>query len=244
MSVGADGTVIEVGAPGSGSAQIELTLQASRTNFGTLFLFGRHFDEDASVTAISLVSQSVMALENARLHRIVKDQAHVDGLTGLANRRHSEEALTSELSRSSRFGGPLSVVMTDLDNFKAVNDEHGHPVGDTVLRRFARLLDGSVREVDLAARWGGEEFLLILPGTDADGAARLAERIRARLEETTLLTPEGVPIVATASFGVASAGEDGVSAERLVAAADAALYAAKRAGKNRVEQAGEPVAPQ
>jgi diguanylate cyclase (GGDEF)-like protein len=135
--------------------------------------------------------------------------------------------------------------MTDLDNFKAVNDEHGHPVGDTVLRRFARLLEGSVRDVDVAARWGGEEFLLILPGTDAEGAARLAERIRARLEETTLLTPEGVLIVATASFGVASAGEDGAaSAERLVAAADAALYAAKRAGKNRVEQAGEPVAPQ
>jgi diguanylate cyclase (GGDEF)-like protein len=245
MIVGADGTVIEVGNPGSGSAQLELTLQASRTSFGTLFLFGRHFDEDASVTAVSLVSQSVMALENARLHRIVKDQAHLDGLTGLANRRHSEEALTAELSRSARFGGSLSVVMTDLDNFKAVNDEHGHPVGDTVLRRFARLLEGSVRDVDVAARWGGEEFLLILPGTDAEGAARLAERIRARLEETTLLTPEGVLIVATASFGVASAGEDGAaSAERLVAAADAALYAAKRAGKNRVEQAGEPVAPQ
>ena len=244
MIVGADGTVIEVGSPGSGSAQLELTLQAARTSFGTLFLFGRHFDEEASVTAVSLVSQSVMALENARLHRIVKDQAHVDGLTGLANRRRSEEALSSELARTTRFGSPLSVVMTDLDNFKAVNDEHGHPVGDTVLRRFARLLAGSVRDVDVAARWGGEEFLLILPGTDAEGAMRLAERIRARLEETTLLTPEGIPIVATASFGVAAAGEEELSAEALVAAADAALYAAKRAGRNRVEQAGEPVAPQ
>ena len=244
MIVGADGTVIEVGVTGSGSAQLELPLQASRSNFGTLFVFGRHFDEDASVTAVSFVSQSVMALENARLHRIVKDQAHVDGLTGLANRRHSEEALTAELSRAARFGGSLSVVMTDLDNFKAVNDEHGHPVGDTVLRRFARLLEASVRDVDTAARWGGEEFLLILPGTDAEGATQLAERIRTRLEETTLLTPEGIPIRATASFGVAAAGEDEVSAERLVAAADAALYAAKRAGRNRVEEAGEPVAPQ
>jgi two-component system, cell cycle response regulator len=243
MIVSADGTVIEVGSPGSGSAQLELPLQASRSNFGTLFLFGRYFDEDASVTAASLVGQSVMALENARLHRIVKDQAHVDGLTGLANRRHSEEALTAELSRAARFGGSLSVVMTDLDNFKAVNDEHGHPVGDTVLRRFARLLEALVRDVDTAARWGGEEFLLILPGTDAEGATQLAERIRTRLEETTLLTPEGIPIRATASFGVAAA-EDEVSAERLVAAADAALYAAKRAGKNRVEEAGEPVAPQ
>jgi diguanylate cyclase (GGDEF)-like protein len=244
MIVGADGTVIEVGATGSGIAQLELPLQASRSTFGTLFLFGRHFDEDASVTAASLVGQSVMALENARLHRIVKDQAHVDGLTGLANRRRSEEALTAELSRAARFGGSLSVVMTDLDNFKAVNDDHGHPVGDTVLRRFARLLEASVRDVDTPARWGGEEFLLILPGTDAEGATQLAERIRTRLEETTLLTPEGIPIRATASFGVAAATEDEVSAEGLVAAADAALYAAKRTGKNRVEQAGEPVAPQ
>jgi diguanylate cyclase (GGDEF)-like protein len=241
MLVGADGTVIEVGTPGSGNAQLELPLQASRTNFGTLFLFGLHFDEDASVTAVSLVGQSVMALENARLHRIVKDQAHLDGLTGLPNRRHAEEALATELARGARFGDPLAVVLTDLDDFKAVNDQHGHPVGDTVLCRFARLLEASVRDVDLAARWGGEEFLLVLRGTDAEGAARLAERIRSRLEETTLLTPEGVPIVTTASFGVVSA-PDGGSADRLVVAADAALYAAKRAGKNRVEQAGETVA--
>jgi diguanylate cyclase (GGDEF)-like protein len=244
MIVSADGTVIEVGVSGSGRAQLELPLQASRSNFGTLFLFGRYFYEDASMTAVSLVSQSVMALENARLHRIVKDQAHVDGLTGLANRRHAEDALAAEVARTSRFGGSLALVMTDLDNFKAVNDEHGHPVGDTVLRRFARLLDASVRDVDVAARWGGEEFLLILPGTDVAGAVRLAERIRERLEETTLLTPEGVPIAATASFGVAAAAEETGTAERLVAAADAALYAAKRAGKNRVERAGEPVAPQ
>jgi two-component system cell cycle response regulator len=244
MIVSSDGTVIEVGATGSGGAQLELALQASRSNFGTLFLFGRHFDEDASVTAVSLVSQSVMALENARLHRIVKDQAHVDGLTGLANRRHAEEVLAAEISRALRFGGSLAVVMTDLDHFKSVNDEHGHPVGDTVLRRFARLLEASIRDVDLAARWGGEEFLLILPGTDGAGAARLAERIRTRLAETTLLTPEGVPIVATASFGVAATAEEPGSAEELVAEADAALYAAKRAGRNRVESAGEPVTPQ
>jgi two-component system cell cycle response regulator len=244
MIVGSDGTVIEVGAAGSGGTQLELPLQASRSNFGTLFLFGRYFDEEATVTAVSLVSQSVMALENARLHRVVKDQAHIDGLTGLANRRHAEEALASEIARAERFGGSLAVVMTDLDNFKTVNDEHGHPVGDTVLRRFARLLEASVRDVDIAARWGGEEFLLILPGTDAEGAVRLAERIRARLEETTLLTPEGIPIVATASFGVAARAEEPGSEEQLVAAADAALYAAKRTGKNRVEQAGEPVRPE
>jgi diguanylate cyclase (GGDEF)-like protein len=105
-----------------------------------------------------------------------------------------------------------------------------------VLCELARLLDSSVRDVDIAGRWGGEEFILVLPGTDADGAVRLAGRIRALLEDRTLVTPEGVPVRITASFGVA-AYENGGSAEELVAAADAALYEAKRAGKNRVAQA-------
>ena len=147
----------------------------------------------------------MIALDNAKLHRIVERQALLDGLTGLANRRQAEDALSSELARAARFGGPLSVVIGDLDDFKAVNDAHGHGVGDTVLREFARLLERSVRDVDVASRWGGEEFLLVLPGTDADGAVQLAQRIRDYLEDRTLLTPEGVPVRVTASFGVAEA---------------------------------------
>lgn len=240
MIVTSEGAVVEVGAAGSGRQQLEIPLQASRHGFGTLLLFGRHFDEEARMTAVSLAAQSVMALENARLHRIVKDQADLDGLTGLANRRHGEETLTTEIARVARFGGAVGVVAADLDNFKRVNDLHGHPVGDTVLRRFARLLVDSIRDVDVAARWGGEEFLLILPGTDAEGAERLAERVRASLEEKTLLTPEGLPIAVTASFGVAAAtGDD--TAEHVVSCADSALYAAKRAGKNRVVAASERV---
>jgi diguanylate cyclase (GGDEF)-like protein len=236
MLLGADGHVVEVGVAGAGSDQLEIPLHAGKVGFGTLFLFGRNFDDEARMTAISLVSQSVMALENARLHRIVERQALSDGLTGLANRRHAEESLATELSRADRFGGPLSVVVTDIDDFKTVNDEHGHPVGDTVLCEFARLLESSVRDVDVAGRWGGEEFLLILPGTDAEGAVRLAGRIRALLEDRTMVTPEGVPVRITSSFGVA-AYEEGTSAEELVAAADAALYEAKRTGKNRVARA-------
>jgi diguanylate cyclase (GGDEF)-like protein len=128
------------------------------------------------------------------------------------------------------------VVIGDLDDFKVVNDDYGHPVGDTVLREFARVLAGSVREVDVAARWGGEEFLLVLPGTDADGAVRLAQRIREHLADTTLLSSEGLPIRVTASFGVAEAQEESGPAD-LVAAADAALYEAKRSGKDRVRRA-------
>jgi diguanylate cyclase (GGDEF)-like protein len=239
MLVGSEGQVVEVGAPGTGSDQLELPLRAGQSTFGTLFLFGRNFDDDARLTAASLVGQSVIALDNAKLHRIVERQALVDGLTGLANRRQAEDALASEVSRAARFGGPLAIVIGDLDDFKSVNDEHGHPVGDTVLREFAAVLARTVRDVDIASRWGGEEFLLVLPGTDAAGAVRLAQRIRDYVEGRTLVTPEGIPVRITASFGVAEL-EDGDAAEQLVASADAALYQAKRAGKNRVELAPAP----
>jgi diguanylate cyclase (GGDEF)-like protein len=234
MLIGADGQIVEVGAPGTGADQLELPLRAGRDgSFGTLLLFGRNFDVEAKLTAASLVAQSVVALDNAKLHRIVERQALADGLTGLANRRHCEDTLDAEVARAHRFGGPLAIVLGDLDDFKSVNDEHGHPVGDTVLREFSRLLENSVREVDVAGRWGGEEFLLVLPGTDRAGAVRLAERVRQYLEDRTLLTPEGVPVRITASFGVAEH-EQGWDVETLVVAADEALYEAKRTGKNRV----------
>jgi diguanylate cyclase (GGDEF)-like protein len=236
MLVGADGQIFEVGAPYYGSDRLELPLTAGRDSYGTLFLFGRRFEEEAIETANSLVAQAVTALDNAKLHRIVERQALVDGLTGLANRRHAEDRLESELARAERFGGPLAIVIADLDDFKAVNDVHGHPVGDTVLRAFARTVLASMRDADVAGRWGGEEFLLVLSGTDGAGAAQLAERIRAQVAEGSLLTPEGVPVRVTASFGVAHY-EEGQNLETLVAMADAALYEAKRGGKNRVERA-------
>ena len=237
MLIGADGQIVEVGVPGTGADQLELPLRAGRdASFGTLFLFGRNFDVEARLTAASLVAQSVVALDNAKLHRIVERQALADGLTGLANRRHCEDTLDAEVARAYRFGGPLAIVLGDLDDFKAVNDEHGHPVGDTVLREFSRLLENSVRDVDVAGRWGGEEFLIVLPGTDRAGAVRLAERVRQYLEDRTLLTPEGVPVRITASFGAAEH-EPGWDVETLVAAADEALYEAKRTGKNRVRHA-------
>ena len=133
------------------------------------------------MTAVSLASHAVVALDNARLHRIVERQALVDGLTGLANRRQCEETLADELARVERFGGALAVVVADLDWFKDVNDRYGHPAGDAVLREFAALLQETVRDVDLAGRWGGEEFLLVLPGTDLAGGAQVAERIRVAL---------------------------------------------------------------
>src|SRR5207248_7992186 len=131
------------------------------------------------------------------------------------------------------FGGPLAIVITDLDDFKEINARFGHPAGDIVLREFARTLQDGIRDIDLASRWGGEEFVLLLPGTDVSGAVNVAERIRQALEARLVLSGAGEPIAVTASFGVAGFPE-AVSAQGLLAAADGALYAAKRGGKNRV----------
>lgn len=230
---GPEGYVVRVGDPNAGAERFELPLNAAGTTFGTLVLSGPGFSMHDVEAASLLVGHAVVALENARLHRILERQALVDGLTGLANRRVAEETLAAELARATRFGSPLTLVMADLDSFKGVNDRYGHPAGDVVLREFAGVLQESLREIDLAARWGGEEFCLVLPGTDAAGAARLAERLRRVLEERAILTAEGVPFAVTASFGVAEC-PPLATVDDLVAAADAALYEAKRAGRNRV----------
>jgi diguanylate cyclase (GGDEF)-like protein len=172
-----------------------------------------------------------------RLHRIVERQALVDDLTGLANRRQAERTLDVELTRGNRFGTPVSVALVDLDNFKGVNDVYGHQAGDAVLREVAHALVGALRQFDVAARWGGEEFLLVLPGTDAAGATRVAERLRAAVASRAVPTAGGAVLRVTASFGVASH-PPAASREELVATADEALYEAKRTGKNRVVTGG------
>jgi diguanylate cyclase (GGDEF)-like protein len=239
--VSSSGELVKAGNPDTGAQRIEVPLQAGSIAFGSLMLFGDEFEDEDRMTAISLASHAVVALDNARLHRIVERQALVDGLTGLANRRQCEEALAAELARVERFGGPLAVVVADLDWFKDVNDRYGHPAGDTVLREFARLLVETLRDVDLAGRWGGEEFLMILPGTDLAGGAQVAERIRVALAGRIVLSVDGTPIPVTASFGVAASPQARTASE-LFAAADAAMYEAKRAGKNQVQTSPEPVA--
>jgi diguanylate cyclase (GGDEF)-like protein len=145
-----------------------------------------------------------------------------------------------ELARLERFGGELAIVVADLDWFKDVNDRFGHPSGDAVLRELAQLLQETVRDVDLAGRWGGEEFLVILPGTDLAGGAQVAERLRLALARRIVLSADGTPIPVTASFGVAATPPASTASE-LFSAADAALYEAKRNGKNRVEVAPDAV---
>lgn len=168
-------------------------------------------------------------------NRQLEELLVVDEKTGLANYRAFKRRLADEWARAARYGASLSVVMFDLDDFKKINDTWGHPAGDRVLGEFAMLLGGGARSTDLAARFGGEEFAMILPHTENAMAMRVAERIRTSVQEFVFCEPEH-PLRATVSVGVATYPSDPSidSAEALVRSADRALYRAKDGGKNRV----------
>ncbi len=173
--------------------------------------------------------RSARALAAAK--RRVEELARTDPLTGLANRRHAIERLQDEARRAQRGLGAFALVLVDLDHFKLVNDTHGHACGDHVLRHAAAVIAASVRTLDLAARWGGEEFLLLLPGTDAAGAVTVAEKVRAQLADGEVIW-QGELLRVTATFGVAACAHGDV--DGCLRAADAALYQGKEQGRDRV----------
>ncbi len=190
------------------------------------------FSKEAREAAEWITAQAAIALENAHLHQLVQEQAVTDELTALANRRQFLDALAHELTRSARTGETTSLVLCDLDDFKNVNDRYGHPTGDEVLRVIGRVLRESVRELDVPARLGGEEFAVVLPNTPLDGAVRLAERIRVAVAGAGIVVG-GNRIPVTVSLGVA-AHADNDTLDDLMQQADRCLYAAKEAGKNVV----------
>lgn len=167
------------------------------------------------------------------LQEMLREQSTHDALTGLYNRRYLDETLGRELVSAERHGYPVSVIMGDLDHFKAVNDRYGHLAGDEVLRVFGDLMRQHARGSDIYCRYGGEEFLLVLPQMAEDSAVERAEQLRLAMAASPVPYGES-PIAVTASFGVAAFPRDGRTGDELIAAADSALYAAKAAGRNRV----------
>jgi diguanylate cyclase len=179
--------------------------------------------------ALSLASEALQRA-NAGLEQL----AMRDGLTGLLNRRAGSERLQQELARHRRSGRPLALALADIDHFKSVNDRHGHAAGDEVLRDVARCLQDACRATDVVVRWGGEEFLVLMPETAADGAAIAGDKLRAAVAAHA----GAVPV--TLSLGLAVPAQAWRTPEAALDAADQALYAAKAGGRNRVEVAGLP----
>ena len=176
-----------------------------------------------------LASQIAMPVETSRLYAEAEEKAHVDELTGLLNRRSLDELINSEINRHSRYGGVFSIIILDLDSFKAFNDNYGHLAGDKLLKQIGDIMKNAIRNADQAFRFGGDEFAILLPETNIKAAYEVAERVCRRI--ASVVKADHVPV--TASLGLASWPVDGMELNEVIAAADTALYQAKRSGGNQ-----------
>jgi two-component system cell cycle response regulator len=203
---------------------------------GTLILGAkrRHaFGDTVRPTLEVLASHLAVSLSNARMVQKLETMATTDGMTGLLNKRAMLEQASQKVAAASRFGRKLSLLVTDIDFFKKVNDTYGHDVGDQVIKGLGEILKKQMRTTDVVARFGGEEFVVLCEQTDEQGAVQLAERIREELGKTVFHSPIG-PLSVTCSLGVATFPEAGGKWDDLFKAADEALYASKRSGRNKV----------
>jgi two-component system cell cycle response regulator len=230
------------GAPGTERADLERMVWiplSLRGAAGGLALLPRDLDQDRLASAERLAGflpPLILVLDNARLSQRLHEMSTVDGLTRQLNHRAIYERLTEEMERARRYRTPLSVILCDLDDFKEVNDTHGHLAGDLVLREAAAILRSCLRATDVLGRYGGEEFLAVLPQIDLPAARLAAERLRRGLEGRAVRLPSSATVRVSASFGVATCDELAATAtvDLLVSLADRRLYDAKAAGRNCV----------
>ncbi|HWR34911.1 MAG TPA: sensor domain-containing diguanylate cyclase [Clostridia bacterium] len=218
-------------------SEVSLPLASSGEKLGLLMCHSSRAEafQHADVQALESVADIVAtAIHNAAQVEKVRQLAYRDGLTGMFNRRHFEVRILEEMDRASRYAGGLSVLMIDIDNFKLVNDEFGHLLGDEVLREVSNIFAQQLRKVDAACRFGGEEFAVIVPATTGENALAVAEKLRRAVEGWHF---PGVPRRISISIGVAEYPQHGETRDALVRAADAALYVAKQKGRNRVQSA-------
>ncbi|MCS7001606.1 MAG: GGDEF domain-containing protein, partial [Dehalococcoidia bacterium] len=222
-------------------ASVCIPLATQTESIGVMALRYHDARPDAAIRqlAVTVGEHMTLALANIRMRENLRGQSIRDPLTGLFNRRYLEEALKSEVARSFRDDAPFGVIMVDLDYFKRFNDCYGHSAGDAALRLVAQFLQASIRAGDIACRYGGEEFTLILPGATLSDTSRRAEQIRRDFPSMTIPIGDELASVGTLSVGVAAFPDHGRTAEQLLEAADAALYQAKRAGRNCVALARE-----
>jgi len=216
-----------------------LPLIAKDKTIGSLIVASRHpnaYSKRHIMFLEHLASQIAMPIENSQLYAEVAEKARIDGLTGLLNRRSLDEVMASEINRHSRYGSVFSLIILDLDNFKAFNDNYGHLAGDNLLKEGGSSIRNSIRGADQAFRYGGDEFAVLLPNTSIDAANRVAERIRKQV--ASKVTAGNISV--TVSLGLASWPANGISANEVIEAADVALYHAKRSGGNQSQRAVNP----
>jgi two-component system cell cycle response regulator len=231
--------------PSTPAQVLEVPLLVAQGQVGLIRLErerGQSFHPDEIEIIKAVATSLALALRNAETHSQVQNMAMTDGLTNLLNRRAFSTILTREFKNTERYGTPLCLIMADLDNFKQVNDVHGHLIGDRLLKEVATLISRAIRAVDVVARYGGEEFAMILPRTDTEPATILATRIREQVANHVFVV-NGAPVRLTLSMGVSRIPHQSVTTpDDLVAAADAALYQAKAKGRNCVEVNAELLA--
>ncbi len=227
------------GIPVGSVLTVSLGGEGRQSGVAVLFDDGKAFTAEDVERADIVARHGISALANAGTYAMAKERAFIDDVTEAYNARYLLMTVENEIQRAERYGNPLSLLFLDLDRFKLVNDQYGHLVGSETLRRLSRLLEQCVRQVDTLARYGGDEFTIVLVDTAHDAAMRIAERIRRTVEDQVFEVGRDARLRLTISIGVATCPDHGQRRDLLLDAADKAMYRAKSEGRNRVSSASD-----